>query len=63
MWVKISEYSGLALALPAGAFVGWVIGYYLDKVFGTHSLQTVFLFVGIASGIVQVFRFLSRDKG
>lgn len=62
MWVIIGEYSSLAFSLPAGAFAGWVIGYYLDKAFGTHFLWIVFLFIGIASGFVQLFRMLSRDK-
>ena len=36
---KYAEYTGLALVLPVSTFVGYGIGYYLDKAFGTTWLQ------------------------
>ncbi|MGH9722764.1 MAG: AtpZ/AtpI family protein [Bryobacteraceae bacterium] len=42
-------------------FVGYVIGYYLDKWLGTHYLYLVFLLLGIASGFIQLIRQLQRD--
>ena len=57
----VSEYTALAFLLPTSTFVGYVIGYLLDKAFHTHFLYLVFLLIGIASGFVQLIRQLMRD--
>jgi len=57
----VSEYTALAFLLPASTFVGYVIGYLLDKAFGTRFLYLVFLIIGIISGFVQLIRQLLRD--
>jgi F0F1-type ATP synthase assembly protein I len=59
--VMVGEYTSLAFLLPAATFVGYVIGYLLDKAFGTHYLYIPFLILGIASGFVQLVRQLQRD--
>ena len=56
-------YGGLAFMLPAATFIGYLIGYLLDKAFGTHFLYLVFLLLGIAGGIVQVIRTVAKDPG
>ncbi len=56
-----SEYTSLAFLLPTATFVGYAIGYLLDKAFGTHFLYLVFLLLGIAAGFVQLLRRLLRD--
>jgi F0F1-type ATP synthase assembly protein I len=56
-------YSGLALLLPAATFVGYLIGYLLDKAFGTHFLYIPFLLLGIVAGIVQLIRGVTKDSG
>jgi F0F1-type ATP synthase assembly protein I len=58
---QVGEYTSLAFLMPAATFVGYAIGYVLDKVFGTHFLYLVFLILGIASGFVQLLRSLLRD--
>jgi F0F1-type ATP synthase assembly protein I len=60
---QVGQYLGLALLLPVGTFVGYVIGYLLDRAFGTHFLTIVFLILGTASGFVQLYRQLTRDAG
>ena len=57
----VSEYTALAFLLPTSTFVGYIIGYLLDKAFGTHFLYLVFLLIGIAAGFVQLIRQLMRD--
>ena len=37
----VAEYSSLALLLPLSTFVGYLIGYWLDKAFGTTWLSIV----------------------
>jgi F0F1-type ATP synthase assembly protein I len=58
---QFSRYSGLAFLLPASILVGYVIGYFLDKAFGTTYLTVVFLFLGIISGMIELIRELNKD--
>jgi F0F1-type ATP synthase assembly protein I len=60
--VQAGEYTSLAFLLPAASFVGYLIGYLLDKAFGTHFLYLVFLILGTVSGFVQLLRRLLRDS-
>lgn len=60
---QIGKYYGLAFLLPTSILVGYVIGYFLDKAFGTNFLKFVFLVLGIASGMIELFRELSKDDG
>ena len=59
--VLVGEYTALAFMLPAATFVGYAIGYGLDKAFGTTWLYIPFLLLGIAAGFVQLVRQLMRD--
>lgn len=59
--VLVGEYTALAFLLPSATFVGYAIGYSLDKAFGTHWLYLPFLILGIAAGFVQLIRQLIRD--
>jgi F0F1-type ATP synthase assembly protein I len=56
------EYTSLALLLPVSTFVGYAIGYLLDKAFGTHFLYLIFLVLGTAAGFVQLIRQFLRDS-
>lgn len=58
---QVGEYTALATLLPAAIFVGYAIGYMLDKHFGTHYLYIVGLLLGIAAGLTQLIRLLLRD--
>lgn len=60
-WAMAGEYMQLAFLLPTATFVGYLIGYLLDKAFGTGFLKVVFLLVGIAAGFVELIRKLMRD--
>ena len=51
----------LAFLLPVSTFVGYLIGYLLDKVFHTHFLYIPFLLLGIAAGFVKLIQQLQRD--
>lgn len=57
----VGQYTALAVMLPMATFVGYAIGYLLDKVFGTHFLYIPFLILGIVAGFVQLIRQLQRD--
>ena len=63
-WIKLfSEYTGLAMLLPVSTFVGYAIGYLLDKAFGTSFLYLVFLILGLISGLAQLIRQVQKDTG
>jgi F0F1-type ATP synthase assembly protein I len=58
----VAKYVSLAFVLPSAAFAGYVIGYLLDKPFGTTFLRVVFLILGIVGGLVEVLRSLLKDS-
>jgi len=60
--VQLGKYYGMIFILPAATLVGFGIGYALDKVFHTSFLKIVFLFLGVAAGIIDLFRELSKDE-
>jgi ATP synthase protein I len=59
--VQLGKYYGMIFILPAAVLVGFGIGYGLDKVFHTTFLKIVFLFLGVAAGVIDLFRELSKD--
>jgi F0F1-type ATP synthase assembly protein I len=56
------RYTAIATMLPATTFVGYLIGHWLDKVFGTTYLTMVFLILGIVGGFVELIRELTRNR-
>ena len=60
-WAQAGRYSQLAVVMPACVFVGYAIGYYLDKAFGTSYLYLVFLLIGIAAGFLELIREVQKD--
>jgi F0F1-type ATP synthase assembly protein I len=58
---ELGKYYTLAFLLPTCILVGFGIGYGLDKLFGTGILKIVFLLLGVAAGIIEVIRELSKD--
>jgi ATP synthase protein I len=58
---KVAELSSLALVLPSSIAIGLFMGYFLDKLFGTHPwlLITLLLF-GVASGFYSLIRGLNK---
>lgn len=57
----LGRYSYLAFLLPVATFVGYGIGFLLDKAFHTHFLYLIFLLLGIASGFIELIREVNRD--
>jgi F0F1-type ATP synthase assembly protein I len=56
-----AEYTSLAFLLPASTLAGYVIGYLLDKAFGTKWLYIPFLILGSVAGFVQFIRQIMKD--
>jgi F0F1-type ATP synthase assembly protein I len=59
--VLVGEYTSLAFMLPIATFIGYAVGYALDKAFDTHWIYIPGLLLGIAAGFVQLVRQLMRD--
>jgi uroporphyrinogen-III synthase len=59
---QYGRYLSLGMALPVATFVGYAIGYLLDRALHTSFLSIVFLILGIASGFVQIVREVNRDN-
>jgi F0F1-type ATP synthase assembly protein I len=59
---RYAQYSGLALLLPVSTFVGYLIGCWLDRTFGTTWLRIVFLILGSVAGFAQLIRQIMRDS-
>ena len=60
--VMVGEYTALAFVLPTTTFVGYAVGYLLDKWLGTHFLYLVFLLFGIIGGFIQIIKQVNKDK-
>jgi len=61
--VLLGQYMSLALLLPSSSLAGYVVGYLLDRAFGTNYLRIVLLILGSVGGLVQLVRQVSRDTG
>lgn len=59
--VELARYYGLIFILPAAALVGFGIGYLLDRVFHTGIFKIIFLLLGVAAGMIDLFRELTKD--
>jgi F0F1-type ATP synthase assembly protein I len=60
-WVQAARYSQLALVLPAGVVVGWLIGAALDRWLHTTWLYLAGILLGIAAGFTELVRAALRD--
>jgi ATP synthase protein I len=58
--VKAESMVQLALAVPAGCFVGLLIGAWLDRHFGKHWMVVAGMLLGAAAGFVQIFTTVAR---
>jgi F0F1-type ATP synthase assembly protein I len=57
----VGEYTSLAFMLPLATFIGYALGYLMDKAMGTHWIYIPGLLLGIAAGFVQLIRHFLRD--
>ena len=57
--VKAESMIQLALVLPIGCVLGWLVGAALDKHFGTGWMGIVGILMGAVGGFIQIFRMAS----
>ena len=58
--VKAESMIQLAIALPAGCVIGWLVGSWLDRHFHQEWISIVGILLGALAGFVQIFRTASR---
>ena len=55
--VLVADVGTLGIQLVVSTFIGFGMGYYLDKWLGTHPwLMIIFLLLGIVAGFRNVFQ-------
>jgi F0F1-type ATP synthase assembly protein I len=60
MW--LGKYLSLALTLPASVVAGYIVGAVLDHWLHWPILRAVGILLGMAAGLTQILRELSRDE-
>jgi ATP synthase protein I len=64
--VKAESMIQLALAIPAGCVVGWLVGTWLDHHFHQDWIAITGIILGAIGGFVQIYRtasgFLKDDR-
>lgn len=62
---KAESMFQLAIALPAGCVIGWLIGAWLDRHFHQNWIGIVGILLGAAGGFMQIYltasRYLKKD--
>ena len=58
--VQVESFIQLAIALPAGCLIGWLLGDWLDHHFHQHWMGVVGILLGAVGGFVQIFLMASR---
>jgi ATP synthase protein I len=64
--VKAESMVQLAIALPAGCVIGWLVGAWLDRKFQQNWIAITGILLGAVGGFMQIFytasRYLKRDR-
>ncbi len=64
LFKQLLEASSVGIQLVLSTFVGFAIGYYLDKFFGTFPwLTAIFLILGIIAGFYDLVRVARKENG
>jgi ATP synthase protein I len=60
---QLLEASSVGIHLVVSTFIGFAIGYGLDKLFGTSPYLTViFLIIGIIAGFRELIRIAKKQE-
>lgn len=57
------RYVGLGFLIPSAVFVGYIMGYGLDRLFGTHFFYIIFVLLGAAGGMIAMVREVQKPTG
>ncbi len=63
IWERVAYYTSLGVVLPAGAAVGYAVGWLLDRWLRTAPIFGVIMtFLGAAGGFIEVLVILKRAE-
>ena len=60
--IWLSKYLSLALTLPASVVAGYILGALADHWLRIAFLRVVGIILGMAAGLIQILRELSRES-
>lgn len=64
LFKQLLEASSVGIQLVLSTFVGFAIGYYLDKLFKTSPwLTVIFLLLGIFAGFYDLVKVARKQNG
>lgn len=64
LFKQLLEASSVGIQLVLSTFVGFAMGYYLDKFFGTSPwLTVIFLVLGIIAGFYDLVKVARNQNG
>jgi F0F1-type ATP synthase assembly protein I len=58
----LGKYLSLALTLPASVFAGYILGAFADHYLHRSWVIALGILIGMAAGLFQIVRELSRDE-
>lgn len=58
--VKAESMIQLAIGLPAGCLIGWLVGHWLDGKYHQSWIGVVGILLGAAGGFIQIFTVASK---
>ena len=60
-YMELTVLGSVGTQLVVSVFIGFGMGYWLDKQFGTQPvLMVVFMLLGVAAGFLNVYRAVAR---
>lgn len=60
MYRQLGALMSAGMVFPISIAIGYAMGYYLDRWFGTTWLTMVFILFGMVAGFVGFFRSISK---
>ena len=57
----LGKYYAVVFLLPSAVGVGFGLGYLLDYWLGTGFIKIIGIFLGLAAGMIELVRELSKD--
>ncbi|MFL6415662.1 MAG: AtpZ/AtpI family protein [Bryobacteraceae bacterium] len=60
--IWLAKYLSLALTLPASVLAGYILGSFADHFLHLPILRAVGILLGMAAGLMQILREISRDE-
>jgi ATP synthase protein I len=59
--VQAEKMIQIAIMLPAAVFIGYILGYWLDKTLHQSWISILGLLLGGAAGLISVIRLVMRE--